>query len=165
MLSHDAYRLALVELERQLEDWADAFRAHAEIEIHRGAESLSVAAQPHAPGACGFELVLRPDQQFDLVVAGETFEDQPILAMARLRDLAVAIARGDVVRRVISSAATGRVLFRETEIKAASGSWTGVQRFAEAEPEATVCRTICFLPYREKHGLIARSARPDAVAA
>jgi hypothetical protein len=159
MHADDAYRAALNELARQLNGWAEAFRAHATISIERPDDGLRLLVRPKAAAACGFELVLRPDRKFDIAIAGETFEDQTIEQTSRFRDLAVAISRGDVVRRVICSARTGRLFSVEVEVAMTTGMWTASHRLGDCTTDDVVHHTRYFLPYREK-----RAATPSTAA-
>ncbi len=63
---------------------------------------------PAVSAACPFELMLRADQHFDIVVAGEMFEDQSVASLELFLPLVDAIAAGRVIQRHTESSADRR---------------------------------------------------------
>lgn len=136
MRSDDAYRTLIDDVARQLNGWAEAFKARARIAIDPAADQLRVLSIPAAREACAFELSLRPDQHFDIAIGPETYEDLPVSSVSLFRDLAVAISTGDVVTREILSAVTGRRLSVETRVSIGRDLvWSRSRLLAPSLPE------------------------------
>ena len=153
MFSDDVYRANLASVIAVLEAWARTQRDVAEIDTAAVASYWKMAVAPHAGGACPFEILLRADQRFDVLIAGETYEDKPIDRFDFFPMLARAICKGDVARVEISNALTSAPEAIETHVTLEDGwAWIGERRIgarAARRIDTTVeSRTRRFLPYR-----------------
>ncbi|MGL4397382.1 MAG: hypothetical protein ACRCS9_12640 [Hyphomicrobium sp.] len=154
MQSDDSFRSSLDATIRQLDAWARSVGEIATAEISRDAATWSLRVQPHVIGACPFELLLRRDQRYDVVVAGEIYEDLEIDDWNLFHHLVTAIAAGDVARLDRRSALTGALLSRATRVTCADGStWLRARTLAgqpAVAPSSGDVTTVAraFLPYR-----------------
>src|SRR5690606_41330530 len=71
---------------------------------------------PPAPTACPFEIILRPDRKFDIIVGGEIYEDQPFDALTDIPQMVRSISNGRVLIRRWRGQATGILYSTETLI-------------------------------------------------
>lgn len=121
MLSDDVYKSRLRETIAALETWLDGLKAVAEVETARDAASWRAAVRPRATTACPFELVLRADQKFDIVVGPETYEDQPIETLEAIQPLLLAITRGELVTSMWKTSATATPVMVATRVMPGRG--------------------------------------------
>lgn len=153
MISDDQFKLERERAIRQLTEWAEAQRDVAHVVIERSDGIWRLGIEPHAPGACAFELAIRDDQRFDLLVADQLHEDLPIETFRLFGGLAQAISDGCVlVRRYVTpltgTEAGSRVL---VEIKDGGGTWCG-PKLGPTDPRHSESDLIAedshFVPYR-----------------
>jgi hypothetical protein len=146
----EMYRSRLRAAIASIRYWTPQIKDVATVEEIETAEYWKLAVIPKVPGACPFELILRTDRQYGVVIASETYEDLPIASFDDFLPLVEAIAAGHVVQSRWISAATGRPEAIETTITLAPGrDWkngTGVDRVAASDGH--VRRDQHFLPYR-----------------
>jgi hypothetical protein len=116
MLSDDVFKTRLRVAIGELEVWLATLAPLARVDLDQDEASWRATLVPNAPEACPFELVLRIDQQFDMAVGPETYEDQPIAELAAFQPLLQAIASGRVVTSAWTTAATGTRIRVRTEI-------------------------------------------------
>jgi hypothetical protein len=151
MLSDDVYKTQLRTTAAELEVWLATLRNVAAIDIARDEASWRVSTLPHVPEACPFELMLRSDQHFDMTVAHETYEDQPIDGLHALQPLLAAIADGRIVTRLWSTAATATLMRVETIVAPLGGSlWTRSRHLVPAnrfETDSLIRRDHHYAPY------------------
>ena len=114
MLSDDVYRAQSGATIAELEAWLHSLRAVAHVDIGSDAASWRAAVTPRAAEACPVELVLRQDQRFDIAIAGENHEEQPVESFGLFLPLLHAVAAGDVIVRSLRTGATGAQLDVET---------------------------------------------------
>lgn len=151
MLPHDVFRARLEATIASLRYWVPTIADTATASETAGEGYWRIAVAPHVAQACPFALMLRADQMYDLVIAGETFEDRPISALDMFVPLATAIAEGRVVRRQTYAAASGRLIAEETIVDLGNG---GILREVRPQPGPNpgecevVVRDRHFLPYR-----------------
>lgn len=152
MISDDVFRSHLQATIAALRYWVPTIADAAHIEQTENHDFWKLAVTPNVRGPCPFELMLRADQHFDIMIAGETYEDQPIKSLAVFVPLVQAIASGRVVQRRTESLATGAELALETRVDIDDGQlWTarrvlpGGAAIASSHVEI---RDRHFLPYR-----------------
>lgn len=152
MLSDDAYTSQLQSTIESIRYWlpsvADAVRAE-EVETEG---YWKVFVTPKTPGACPFELIFRADRHFDIVVAGETFEDLELKSFDYFLPLVEAIASGHVIQRRRVSPATGCPYDIETIITLGDGrAWCQKRQYAQGqgltEPDGLERQDKHFLAY------------------
>lgn len=107
MASDDSFRQRLQHVISALESWAKEMQPYADIEYGPINGAWHIHAVPHAETACPFEIILRPDRKFDLVVGGQTFEDQPLDVLTDIPQMVRAISNGRVLIRHWTSSSTG----------------------------------------------------------
>lgn len=149
----DRYRAKLQAAIAALRYWVPTISDAAHVTQSDGGAYWSLAAEPNVPGACPFELVLRTDGKHDIMIAGETYEDLPTDDLDLFVPLACAIARGNVIRRMTATAATGMPVMIETIVKLDGGNaWRNSRNLlAPGDPSATADALIedrRFLPYK-----------------
>jgi hypothetical protein len=102
----DRYRARLQSAIAALRYWTPSIADQATIAETVGDDYWEIDSAPHTQGACPFELVLRSDGKHNLVIASETHEDETTDNFDLFVPLLSAIARGQVTRRITTSAAT-----------------------------------------------------------
>lgn len=153
MTSDDVFRSRLESTIASLRYWVPQIADAARIEEAQAPSFWKIAVTPHVPGACPFELMLRSNQSFSLVLDREVYEDLPADSLNLFLPLLDAIAEGRVIQRHFVSAATGEVR-RVTSIVDLSGDnvWqAGREAGPSVEQTADIpleCRDRHFLPYR-----------------
>lgn len=152
MASDDSFRKQLHHVISALENWAKEMQPFADIEYGPADGTWRIGAVPHVETACPFEIILRPDRKFDIMVGGETYEDQPLDALTDIPEIVRAISSGRVLIRRWASQATGLVYKVETIIDL-PGSNEG--RFERRNPDAPpiedaelIACPESFAPYR-----------------
>ena len=105
------------------------------------------------PSACPFELLIKADQTFDLVLNGEVYESHPVERFDLFPKLAAAIAAGHVERIETRNSQTGILIDVATRVELASGwDWTGsrrvLQRFVRPLEAHEERETHRFLSYK-----------------
>jgi hypothetical protein len=152
MLPDDVFRERLEKTLIELETWAGETRGSADITITASDRYWRMVVRPFFPGACPFELLIKANQTFDLVLDHETYEDKPIQRFDLFLILAKAIAEGRVERIETRNALTGILTNVAMRVELAPGwDWIGsrtvLKRFIrplEADEEQSTYR---FLPY------------------
>ena len=152
MSSDDSFRKQLQHVIAALEDWAKEMEPWATVELGPADGTWRISAVPHAPTACPFEIILRPDRKFDMIVGGEIYEDQPLDALTDIPQLVRAISNGRILIRRWTGQATGLLYSVETIVDL-PGSDEG--RFVRRNPDAPpiedvelVAELETFAPYR-----------------
>lgn len=152
MLSDDAYRREIDAVIAELEARAAAFEAVTEMLVERNALYWRMAIAPYVPGACRFELVLRSDRRFDVVIGGETYEDRQVDRFDLFVPLLEAVSEGRVITRHWLQAGTGALHTIETIVDLGGISFTAERRIAPPTSRATretcIARDRHWLPYR-----------------
>lgn len=153
MLSDDVYRDRLEKTLVELESWANETRASADIAIIASDKYWRMAVLPFLPSACPFELLIKADQTFDLVLNGEVYESREVERFDLFPKLAAAIAAGHVERIETRNSQTGILIDVATRVELASGwDWTGsrrvLQRFVRPLEVHEERETHRFLSYR-----------------
>ncbi len=116
MSSDDTFRRQLKHVIAALETWAKEMAPWAKIELGPIDGAWRISAVPHAPTACPFEIILRPDRKFDIIVGGEIYEDQPFDALTDIPQMVRSISNGRVLIRRWRGQATGILYSTETLI-------------------------------------------------
>jgi hypothetical protein len=152
MLPDDVFRSRLEATVAALRYWVPTVSDAAAVTETAGEGYWKLAVRPFVATACPFDLMLRADQHYDITIAGEAFEDQPIESLEAFVPLITAIADGRVVQRLRIAEASGRPLSIETIVKLPDGRlWSASRSLASAtsarEPE-TLLKDRHFLPYR-----------------
>ncbi|MEQ1712977.1 MAG: hypothetical protein ABL908_16460, partial [Hyphomicrobium sp.] len=150
MLSDDVYKTRLRETTAAIELWLSDLRPVAAIETARDEASWRVSVHPNVPDACPFELVLRADQQFDIAIGPETYEDLPVGSLDQMLPLLRAIADGGVITRYWTTAATGTLAKVETIVGAAASAWRQERVIAplrRIDAGDLIARDCCYAPY------------------
>ena len=152
MLSDDNIRKKLQHVIAALEVWAAEMEPWATVELGFTDGVWRICAVPNAETACPFEIILRPDQKFDMRVGGETYEDQPLDALTDIPQIVRAISNGRILIRRWESWTTGLEYNLETIIDI-PGADEG--RFERPNPEAPpaddaelIATVRTFAPYR-----------------
>lgn len=152
MVADDVFRSRLQATIAALRYWVPTIADAAHIEQTEGHDSWKLSVTPAVPAACPFELMLRADQHFDIVIAGEMFEDRSIPSLDLFVPLVTAIADGHVIQRWSESPATGARLAVETRVTLDDGSLWSERRVlpggAVIAPADIAIRDRHFLPYR-----------------
>lgn len=129
MLSDDVYRERLEKTLVELETWANSMRGSADVTINASERYWRMAVTPWLPSACPFELLIKSDQTFDLVLKGEIYEGKPVERFDLFLQLAKAIASGHVERIEIRNSETGVLIDVATRIELAPGwDWIGSRK-------------------------------------
>ena len=129
MLSDDVYRDHLEKTLVELEAWANATRGSADIAITASDRYWRMAVVPFLPSACPFELLIKADQTFDLMLNGEVYENRPVERFDLFPKLATAIAAGHVDRIETRNSQTGNLLDIATRVELAPGwDWIGSRK-------------------------------------
>lgn len=155
MTIDDRYRAQLQAAIAALRYWVPTISDAAHVTQSDGSAYWSLAAEPNAAGACPFELVLRTDGKHDIMIAGESYEDLPTDDLDMFVPLACAIARGDVIRRMTVTAATGTPVTIETIVNLDGGKvWRQTRDLPSARhPDAAsevLAEDRTFLPYKRE---------------
>jgi hypothetical protein len=150
--SEDVYHARLRAVIESLRYWMPSVADCARVEETEAAGYWKMGVTPRTQGACPFELIMRGDQRFDLMIGGETFEDLEI-PFEDVMPLVDSISAGRVVQRRWISVATAALRDVETIVTFDNGrTWTG-SRSAKPVPghaHAQSCEKSdrVFLPYR-----------------
>lgn len=152
MVAEDVYRSRLQATIASLRYWVPTIADAARIEQTEGHDFWKLSVTPAVPAACPFELMLRADQHFDLSIAGEIFEDQPVASLDLFVPLVEAIAAGRIIQRETESVATAAPLTIETRVALADGSvWSKLRQLpggGAIDTRDTMIRDRHFIPYR-----------------
>ena len=153
MLSNDVYRAKLRLTMTSLQYWVPSISDMARCEVVETADYGKITLSSFVEGGCPVELMLRADQLYDIVIAGELYEDRPVKSLDLFQPLLEAIIDGRVIQRRWFAMATGIERGVETIVTMADGRvWRDShvdEAVAGAIPEAeTECRDRRFLPYR-----------------
>ncbi|HRD76556.1 MAG TPA: hypothetical protein PK264_11545 [Hyphomicrobiaceae bacterium] len=122
MLPTDAYRSKLHDTIAALRYWVPTLRHAADVEDVETETYWRIAVRPRVRAACPFELILHSDQTYDLLIAGEAFERQPVESLASFQPLLEAISSGRAVTRIWRAPTTGSVKAVETIVTLADGT-------------------------------------------
>lgn len=151
MIAEDVFRSRLQATIASLRYWVPAIADAARIEQTEGHDFWKLSVSPTVAAACPFELMLRTDQFFDLAIAAETFEDQPVSSLDFFLPLVEAIATGRVIQRKTVSAATAVPLSLETRITFADGTvWSKLRALPGGgliDADETLVFDRHFVPY------------------
>lgn len=109
MTSDDVFRARLESTIASLRYWVPQIADTARIEEAQAPGFWKIMVTPHVAGACPFELMLRSNQSFGLVVDRETYENLAAGTFNAFVPLVEAISEGRVIERQIVSAATGEL--------------------------------------------------------
>lgn len=153
MLPHDVFRARLDQTIASISYWVPSIADVADVEQVHDESYWRLKVTPKVANACAFELVLRNDQKFDLMIAGEVYEDRPIEVVEAFLPLVDAVARGNVEQHHWTSTATGTERGLETRVTLADGRIWRDGRPAEflaraAHTDGTELQVRRFLPYR-----------------
>ena len=134
MLSDESFSNLLTDTKRALVDWADRYDGAADIVVEDDPSYWRIHALPAEASLCPIELVLRPDRNYDLVIADASVEDQPIESFELFTALFAAVAEGEPIVRTYSSRATMQLLGTTTHVPLPDGTtWHGERLTALGE--------------------------------
>lgn len=149
MQSLDTYRQHVQQLAASIKAWSGFVADVARVEVEEAGDGWRFAMTPVAPGACPVEVLLDGRElRCDLRIAGETVEDWRPPTIDIVLPLMKAVADGNVITRVVSSAATGLPVATSTHIRLADGRRLSVPVMAEIAAERIEAREVHYLPYR-----------------
>lgn len=153
MTMDDRYRAKLQSVIASLRYWIPSINDVATVVEDDGGEYWQLGVEPHVSGGCPFEIVIRSDGFHDIIIEGETYEDQPSDNLDLFLALVEGISRGDVRRRLYHSCASGRVVAVETIVELGGGrTWSRrrdlVPFDSHGESDDLVITDHCYLPYR-----------------
>ena len=153
MLSDDAYTSQLQSTIESLRYWIPSVADAVRVEEIEAEGFWKIYVNPKTPGACPFELIFRADRHFDMVIAGETYEDLELTSFDYFLPLVEAIAEGRIVQRRRVSQATGRTYDIETIVTMRDGrTWSRKLRVAglpdQAEADGLELQDRHFIAYR-----------------
>ncbi len=136
-----------------LEYWIPSISDAAWISQTNCDDYWRINVEPHIEGPCPFEIVIRTDGFHDIVIAGEAFEDQTTDDLDLFVPFAEAIASGNVIRRIYSTADTRMPVAIETSVNMAGGkSWHRrrelVSGFNGPVHHEAIAHDHAFLPYK-----------------
>ncbi|CAN1722636.1 conserved protein of unknown function [Hyphomicrobium sp. 1Nfss2.1] len=154
MLPDDVFRSRLQSTITALRYWAPSVADAARIEETETSDFWRIDVAPMVASACPFELILHADQNYDLSIAGETYESRPVETFEWIVPLANAVADGSIVQRRWISRLTGLERAVETIVmlpgggiwKETRGAWD--LRAPTLDDDGTELREKRFLPYR-----------------
>ncbi len=144
MIPDDVYLHTLQGTIEGLRYWVPSIADVARVAESSGPEFWHLQVWPSMPGGCPFELLLRHDRHYDVVLAGEGYERLPVSSLSMFMPLAQAIIDGHVVQRRWTSTRTGSLQAVETLVRLPDGS---IWREGQAAPETCEGRDHHFLPY------------------
>jgi hypothetical protein len=151
MLADDTFRPKLQETIAALEEWAKQVGPYAQVHRSEDGTNWRIKLVPPVRTACPCELILRRDQQFDVAIGPETYEDLPIGSLGLFLPLLQAVVAGNVVTRRWVSSTTGLEYSVETVVNLPDGTtWRGERRNPLApEPfELNLeCHARYYVPY------------------
>ena len=153
MHSDDVFRAQLQNTIASLRYWIPSIADAVRVEEIEDEGFWKISVIPKTQGACPFELIFRADRHFDMVIAGETFEDLELSSFDLFLPLVEAIADGRVIQRRRVSQATGALREIETIVLLKNGQdWRRLRTLGEATAlvtsEDTERRDRHFLSYR-----------------
>jgi hypothetical protein len=152
MISDDTHRKRMQDIITALASWAAQMSTEAHIEYGPADGGWRISARPHVETACPFEIIIRPDQQFDMMIGGQTYENLKLDACPDLPQIVRAIGEGRVLMRRWSSAATDLAYNVETVIDLPGGAKWRVERpdpdAPQIEDAELVSSPRSFVPYR-----------------
>ena len=122
MLSDDVYRAKLRSTVNGLKTAAAPFADVAEVEITESADYSRLSMIPRTAGACPVVIMLRSDQQFDIALGAEFYEDCRLDRLELFEPLIQAVTSGNVIQRHYISTATGTEQAVETIVTLPDGS-------------------------------------------
>lgn len=145
MMQDDVYRHTLQGTIEGLRYWVPSIADVAHVAEGGGPDYWHLSVSPKSPGGCPFEMLLRHDQHYDMVLAGQSYEFLPVPSLAIFLPLAQAIVDGRVIQRRWMSTQTGVLRAVETLIDLDSaGQW----REGVLPGDGCESRDHHFLPYR-----------------
>jgi hypothetical protein len=152
MLSDDVFRECLEQTLVELESWANGARDRAKIDVAATRRYWRMSVDPHFPGGCPFELLIKSDQTFSLKLADEVYEDRPVTRFDLFSKLAAAVVAGGVEQTKVRNALTDILVAIESRVELDEGwDWIGERLIAPRTLQALqiseVRRTHRFLPY------------------
>ena len=121
MLSDDVFRSRLQAIVESLRYFVPSIADVARSEETSAVDFWKLSLAPHTSGACPVELILHGTQRYDVMIAGEAYEDREISSLELFVPLLEAITGGLVVERTWFSLATGATVARETMVTLAKG--------------------------------------------
>lgn len=145
MTPDDVYRQTLQGTIEGLRYWVPAVADVAHVAEGGGEEFWHLQISPKTPGGCPFELLLRQNQFYDIVLAGETYEYLAVEALGIFLPLAEAIVEGRVVLRQWFSRQTGALVHKQSRITLGDGA---IWQEGGEPPPGCERRDHHFLPYR-----------------
>lgn len=152
MLSDDSFRKRLQHVIAALEVWAAEMEPWADIEHGFINGAWRISAVPQIETACPFEIIIRPDQKYDMRVDGEIYEDLPLDALTDIPQIVRSISNGRLLIRRWRGQATGLIYNVETVVDL-PGANEG--RFERPDPGAPHMDDVeleaeleAFVPYR-----------------
>jgi len=149
MLANDAFRSKFELTLSALRYWIPTVSDGAAVEESDMGDVWKLTARPYTPGACPFELVLRLDQHFDLLVDDYFVEDQKITDLEMFVPLVEAIEAGRVVLTHEVSALTGGRLAAACRIDMEGGAvWQSARGALGARNDDVILDETHYLPYR-----------------
>lgn len=156
MLPEDAYNAKLQQTIASLEAWVGFVADVARVSEKHDDSGWRLSLLPRSVRACPIEIVLRPDQHYDLTIAGVTYQNRPIASFDMFLPLVEAVAEGNVLTRRAYSSVTGLAQGVSTVVTLADGRVLEEVRSSEvgiAGPEGpTEMRDTHYLPYRRPNG-------------
>ena len=152
MIPDDQFETRRLGVSRELSEWADEFRDVISADKSSADNMLRFTVEPHAEGACPFEIGIRDDQRYDIAVGDQFFEDQAVEDFTLFAKLARAIGDGRVIRRELVSPLSGQLLFLQIIIGfAGSGCWLREKIVAErgdVDRSELIARDRHYVPYK-----------------
>jgi hypothetical protein len=132
--------------------WAPSVADVAHVKEVETESCWTLRVTPSDPAACPFELRLRHDGHYRLVIAGEVCDPRSIDDFELFIPLAEAIAAGNVVRRHWVSRLTGLLRGVGTVVRLGQGRTWSAERempgLPPTDPEDVIAQDHSFAPYR-----------------
>lgn len=149
MLSDDVFRARLDATIASLRYWVPTIADTATSREATGESYWKLAVTPQVCGACPFELMLRGDQHYDLVLDGERFEDRAVESVELFVPLVTAITDGHVIKRRTTTAESGRLVSIDMIVDLGAGkSWSAGRSLGATTAGTPLIADRCYLPYR-----------------
>jgi hypothetical protein len=148
MLSDDTFRAYFDRTAAALTAWRGHVIDVAACAVVIENRVLRLALRPKTPLACSCELLLYPQQTYDIAIGPEVYEDVTLDGREDFLPLLTALTDGRVVTRRNVSAVTGRLVSIDTIVSIAGGREWRRGRMIAAPDEETIARDHHYLPYR-----------------
>lgn len=138
MQTDDVFRAQLQGAISDIKDWVKTIAAIADVMENEDTNYWRLVVKPHALGACPIELMLSvvsDEAIYDIRIANEGYDDQPVDDLQMFVPIFKAVAMGDVHQRTWKSPVTNAPILLQTHVGTKAGELWRVER--QFSPGAT----------------------------